>query len=59
MIFCFILLRTRLEEWDPDRMIRRKCARHKMVRSRMFSNLELDDLGEVEMQLEINHLLAK
>jgi hypothetical protein len=32
-------------------------ARQKMVSSRMFSNIELDDIGEVEIQLEINHLL--
>jgi hypothetical protein len=59
MIFCFSFLRIRLEEWDLDKMIKTRCARHKMVRSRMFSNIEVDDHGGVEMKLEINHLLAK
>jgi hypothetical protein len=40
-------------------MIKIRCARYKMVGSRIFSNIEVDDLGEVEIQLEINHLLAK
>jgi hypothetical protein len=30
-----------------------------MVRSRMSPNIELDDLGGVEIQPEINHMLAK
>jgi hypothetical protein len=59
MKICFSLFRIRLKEWDLDKMIKRRCARQKMVRSRMFSNIEWDYLGEAEIQLEINHSLAK